>query len=290
VVNAALAIVALTNSPLFNLEKTYFLIAGIAGVNPKTATLGSVCFAKYAVQVDLQYEFDAREIPLEWSTGYVPQGAASPDAYPPILYGTEVFELNDSLREEILPFARTASLKDSEAAIAYRAKFADQGNAYQPATGKPSIVKGDIASANVFFHGHLLSEAMEKYFKLITGGRGEYSMTCQEDTATLGALLRAALNKQVDFSRIIIQRTGSNFDRPFSRTSMSAIPLHANHGGFEPSIENIWRAGIKVVQGILDHWSERFENGIPPKNYIGDIFGSLGGDPDFGPGRRIPLQ
>ena len=45
------------------------MIAGIAGINPKVATLGSVAFAKYAVQVALQYEFDAREIPANFTTG-----------------------------------------------------------------------------------------------------------------------------------------------------------------------------------------------------------------------------
>jgi purine nucleoside permease len=61
-INAATSIASLVMSPKFDLTKTYFLIAGIAGVNPKVATLGSVAFAKYAIQIALQYEFDAREV------------------------------------------------------------------------------------------------------------------------------------------------------------------------------------------------------------------------------------
>lgn len=68
-INAASTITALTFSPLFDFTSTYFLIAGIAGVNPEVATLGSVTFARYAVQVALQYEFDAREIPDNYTTG-----------------------------------------------------------------------------------------------------------------------------------------------------------------------------------------------------------------------------
>lgn len=45
------------------------MIAGIAGISPKVATLGSVTFARYAIQVALQYEFDAREIPENFTTG-----------------------------------------------------------------------------------------------------------------------------------------------------------------------------------------------------------------------------
>lgn len=81
-INAASTISALVLSPYFDLTKTYFMVAGIAGVNPEVATTGSVTFARYAVQVALQYEFDAREIPGNFSTGYVPQGAYSPDGYP----------------------------------------------------------------------------------------------------------------------------------------------------------------------------------------------------------------
>ena len=47
------------------------MVGGIAGINPKIATLGSVTFARYAVQVALQYEFDAREIPDNLTTGSV---------------------------------------------------------------------------------------------------------------------------------------------------------------------------------------------------------------------------
>jgi len=51
-----------------------------------------------------------------------------------------------------------------------------------------------------------------------------------------------------------------------------------------PAIANIYAAGVKIAKGIVDDWDCTFEAGIKPTNYVGDIFGSLGGDPDFGPG------
>jgi len=85
-INAAATITALVLSPLFDLQSTYFLIGGIAGVNPEVATICSVTFARYAVQVALQYEIDAREIPANFSNGYVPLGSMSPDQYPLSIY------------------------------------------------------------------------------------------------------------------------------------------------------------------------------------------------------------
>jgi purine nucleoside permease len=98
-INAAVSISSLVASGLFDLTTTYFMIAGIAGVNPKYGTLGDVAFCKCPVQVALQYEFDAREIPANFSMGYGPQGSTSPDEYPQSVYGTEVFEVDENLRD-----------------------------------------------------------------------------------------------------------------------------------------------------------------------------------------------
>lgn len=34
----------------------------------------------------------------------------------------------------------------------------------------------------------------------------------------------------------------------------------------------------------MDEWNCTFKDGVKASNYIGDVFGSLGGEPDFGPG------
>ena len=68
-INAATTIASLVRSPRFDLTTTYFMVAGIAGVNPEHATICSVTFSRYAVQVALQYEFSQFEIPTNFSTG-----------------------------------------------------------------------------------------------------------------------------------------------------------------------------------------------------------------------------
>ena len=106
----------------------------------------------------------------------------------------------------------------------------------------------------------------------------------REDNATLEALLRGAIANLTDFSRIIVMRTASDFDRPFAGEADTTNLFYADQGGFDPAIANIYLAGIKVVEGIIDAWDSTFLKGIPATNYVGDIFGSLGGIPDFGPG------
>ncbi|KAK8217482.1 hypothetical protein M8818_001240 [Zalaria obscura] len=282
-INAAVTIGSLVRSPRFDLTSTYFLIAGIAGVNPEVATIGSVTFAKYAIQVALQYEFDPREIPANFSTGYIPQGSVTPDQYPQSIYGTEVFEFNENLRDMAYNFAKNVTLNDSDASIAYRANYAT-ADVYAAGAAGPDVYKCDVATSDVYYSGTILSTAFGNYTNLVTNGSGLYCTTAQEDNATAESLLRAAIEKLIDFSRIIVMRTASDFDRPYPGEDATYNLLYADQGAFEPAVQNIYRAGVKVVEGILDGWNTTFAKGVNASNYVGDIFGTLGGSPDFGPG------
>ncbi|KAF5022633.1 hypothetical protein F66182_5309 [Fusarium sp. NRRL 66182] len=281
-INAALSISALLASHLFDLTRTYFLLTGIAGVNPKRATIGSVAFARFAVQVDTQLEFDAREVPSEWGAGYVPMGAHDIHQFPAIVHGSEVFELNSALRDYALSVAKTITLQDTLEAAEDRKLWHNSPDAiFGAATQKPAVIKGDVLSSNTFWHGHRLSEAMERVARVYTSGQAEYTMTAQEDNALLAGLLNAALQGKVDFSRIILIRSASNFDRGH-QDKPHELPFVMDKGGLGPSTRNLYATALKVIEGILQDWSPRFEAGIPPQNYIGDIFGSLGGTPGFG--------
>lgn len=119
--------------------------------------------------------------------------------------------------------------------------------------------------------------------KSYTTGNAEYVMTAQEDTAILAALLRAAIRGKVDFSRILITRAGSDFDRQPSDAILE-LPLDMDRsGGLEPALRNLYLAGASIVQGILRCWCDQFEKGLEDENYVGDYFASLGGRPDFLP-------
>ncbi|KAL4808286.1 purine nucleoside permease [Aspergillus unguis] len=285
-INAAATISALTFSNQFNLTSTYFFLAGIAGVNPEVAPTASVTFARFAVQVALQYEFDAREIPANMSTGYLPQGSTNTitNQYPSSIYGTEVFEVNSELRSIAAKLAKNATLADSESAKKYRALYASESGIYDAATKDPFVIECDVATSDVYYSGRLLGEAFSNTTDTLTNGKGLYCTSAQEDNATLEVLLRGAIAKLVDFSRIIIMRTASDFDRPYlGESPLENLFTADEQGASQPAFENLYRAGIRVIEGILGGWDEKFGKGVKPSNYVGDVFGSLGGEPDFGP-------
>lgn len=104
------------------------------------------------------------------------------------------------------------------------------------------------------------------------------------DNAHLEVFLRGDLAGQVDYSRVAIMRTASDFDRaPPDETEVYHL-LYADQQGFEPSIENIFIAGHAIVEDVLGKWSGVYEKGIKSENYLGDLFDSLGGKikPDIG--------
>ncbi len=171
-----------------------------------------------------------------------------------------------------------AKLNDSDAAAADREKYV------YPAAKKPPVVLGcDVATSDNFYSGKILGEAASNMTTLLTNGTAVYCTSAQEDNATLEAMTRAALAKKVDFSRIMIMRTASDFDRPAGNESAYQNLFFSDGVGYPLSVANIYIAGIKVVTDIISNWDSVYAGGIKPTNYIGDIFGTLGGKPDFGP-------
>ncbi|KOS23395.1 Uncharacterized protein ESCO_006623 [Escovopsis weberi] len=281
-INSAASATALLLSPLLDLSRTYFLVAGIAGVNPRHATIGSVALARFAVQVALQYEIDARSLPPDWPTGYIAYGREYPLQYPCITYGTEVFELNAALRDAAFALAAAASLRDDDEPRRYRATYAAAGPAYGMAVRPPAVVRCDSATSDVYYSGVRLAQAFENTTALWTNQSGVYCMSAQEDNALLEVLVRGAVHGLVDFARVIAMRAGSNFDRPPPDRSDWEHLTGTNQNGFHIAIDNLFNAGIQIVKGILTAWDCTYDKGIAPTNYVGDIFGSLGGHPDFG--------
>ncbi|RQS62972.1 purine nucleoside permease [Burkholderia sp. Bp8963] len=256
--NAAASIMALTFSPRFDLRHTYFLISGIAGVDPAQGTVGSAAWANYLVDFGLQWELDAREIPAGWNTGYLGINTKSPTDKPPLDYRTEVFQLNPQLADAAYALSRNVALADSTQAQAARAKFG-----YAPANQLPSVIRCDTSSGNTWFSGTLLGERARQWTKILTDGKGTYCMTAQEDNASFEALKRAASVKRVDLSRVAVLRTGSDFDRPYQgQTSADNLLNYADQGGFAPATENLYRAGNPLVQDIVTHWGE-WRGGVP---------------------------
>ncbi len=255
--NAASSISVLAFSGRFDLSKTYFLIAGIAGVDPAYGTLGSAHWARYAIDGGLQNEIDAREAPADWSTGYVAIGAGAPGQKVALRYGSEIYRLDEALLQAAYRLTKDVKLADGDAAEAYRAKYGSG-----PGAAPPEVTICDTVSSDTWWHGAKLAEAMEAWAKLVTDGAAEACTTQQEDNATLTALERGSDAQLLDFHRVAVLRTASNFDREAPGQS-AAESLAANSGGYLPAVANAYRVGGALAHAIVADW-DAWSRG-PPK-------------------------
>src|ERR1700674_4063967 len=97
---AAASIMALGMDPRFDLRKAYWLVAGIAGIDPADGSVGSAAWAEWVVDGDLAHEIDAREIPPDWKTGYIPLRKSTPYEMPRRVPDEgECYQLNPGLVE-----------------------------------------------------------------------------------------------------------------------------------------------------------------------------------------------
>jgi purine nucleoside permease len=255
--NVAASISALVLSDLFDLRDAYFLIAGIAGIDPTQGTLGSAAWARYLVDYGIAWELDGREKGDDWPTGYLGINTMSPAQKPPLDYKTEVFQLDESLLQRALALSRTATLADSDTAAAYRAHW-DIAPANQP----PSVVQCDTAAGDTWWHGALLEQRAQDWTKLLTDGNGTYCTTQQEDNATYEALSRGAAAGLLDLRRVAVLRTASNFDRPYPGQAAYDSLVTAISGGFVPSTQNLYNAGGPLVRDIVAQW-DLWKDGVP---------------------------
>jgi len=246
--NAASSIAALVQGGRFDLTTTYFLIAGIAGVDPAKGTLGSAHWARYAIDGGLQQEIDARQMPEGWNSGYLAIGAGAPGLKAKIHYGTEVYRLNEELLQAAFGLTKDVELSDSEEAKAYRARYG-----YPPAASAPKVTICDTISSDTWWYGERLASAMQARAKLATDGAADPCTTQQEDNATLTALKRGADAKLLDFSRILVLRTASDFDRE-APGQTAADSLMAKTGGYPLSVQNAYRVGGTLAHAIIAHW------------------------------------
>ncbi len=253
---AAASIMALGMDPRFDLTKAYWLVAGIAGMDPEDGTLGSAAWARFVVDGDLAHEIDIREAPDEWETGYIPLRKSTPYELPlqEDLEGA-VYELDESLASWAYELTRDVELPDSEQLQGAREPYGRYPAAQEP----PRVMRGDNLAAMTFWHGELLNDWANDWMRYFTDGRAEFTTSAMEETGTLQSLTFLDRAGKVDVGRVMVLRSGSNFtlqgDGSTAAESLAG-EKKGDYSAYLPSLEALWLAGRVVVTELVEGWSE----------------------------------
>jgi purine nucleoside permease len=258
--HAAATIMAVGLDPRFDFTHAYWLIAGIAGGSPDRISLGSAAWARWVVDGDLGYEIDAREIPPDWSTGYLPLRKKSPFEAPAEPLDGQVYSVNPTLASWAFHLTRAIPLEDSDKLKEIRSHF-DGDAAGRP----PYVTLGDEISSSTYWHGKLMDAWAAEWVKYFTGGEGEFATTAMEDTGTLQSLTYLARAGRIDLNRVMVLRTVSNYDRQPRGVSASESLARQRIGAYAaylPALEAAYRVGHAVVNELLSRWTQ-YESTIP---------------------------
>ena len=263
--HAASSIMALGMDPRFDLTRAYWILAGIAGIDPARGSVGSAAWASYAVDGDLGYEIDAREIPPDWPTGIVPYDRARPYQQPvPAVHSDwadQLFHLNEGLTGWAYHLTADMHLPDDATLKAVRAGYPAYPNAQRP----PFVLKGDTITADRFWLGARMAEWSEKWVDYWTGGKGIAVTSAEEDTGYLQALTLLAHAKRVDFNRVMDLRTASDYELPpqgKDAVQLLASEAHDELSAYKEALESAYLVGSRVVKELAQHW-DRYADRVP---------------------------
>ena len=259
---AAASVMALGLDKRFDFSRSYWLIAGIGGGDPADVSLASAVWAEHVLDGDLAYEIDARDIPADWPTGYIPLRRKQPYEEP-VRTDTEgeIYTLNQQLVNWAWSLTQNVSLPDSATMRASRARFVGFPNALKP----PFVTRGDDLSSSTFWHGKRLEDWANRWTRYYTHNQGNYMISAMEDSGTLQALTFLSSARRVDLNRVLVLRTVSNFDREApgvsAAESLATMGL-MNYSAFLPALNTAQTVGDKVVRYLVEHWAE-CENSVP---------------------------
>jgi purine nucleoside permease len=253
-------VMALVLSGQFDFTKTYWLINGIAGMNPSAGSIGSAAWSQYVIDGDVAYEIDSREADPSWPYGIIPIGSKVPNEKPkPQGWEPDVmaYKLNPGLVAWAFALTKDVVIPDNPKMAAYRALYVGFPNAQKP----PFVLLGDSFGTSRYWHGKTMTQWAIDWTKLWTDGKGNFALSDMEDQGFCNALRRLNGMGKVDFQRVMFLRTGSNYcmQAPGMDVSQS---MHEEYDGYIPSLEAAYRVGSKVLHELAGNW-DKYRDTIP---------------------------
>lgn len=252
-VNATASTMALGLDPRFDLTHAYFLFQGIAGVDPRAASMGSAAWARFVVG-DVAREIDAREMPKDWPYGWFPTGAKQPnppDTEAPTWHKSNLYTLNQPFVAWAYAQTRDLDLGDDDKVKAFRAKYTDADMA--PARQPPSVLLGDTFASDYYWHGRQMTRFAEDWVRLWSKGQGKFVMTEMEDSGFMEAVQRLDAAHKVDAKRVLVLRTGSNYCEPPPGHD-PVESLTTPYIGGRLALEANYKVGSAVLHKLVADW------------------------------------
>jgi purine nucleoside permease len=251
---AANSIEALGYDPRFDLTNAYWVVAAVGGVDPNQASLGSAAWMSEVVDIDFAYAIDPRQIPKDWTTGYIPWGRTTPFEQPVPDADSNLFSTNKSLTNWAFDTTKSFLLPDNSDLQRARSAYTDFPRALEP----PKVMLGDEATGQTFWGGSLWNRLAEQWVSYWTSGKGIFIMTAMEDSGILRALSSLSKAGKVAANRTLVLRTASNYSVEAPGQTPAEMRA-ADVNGFaaaalNSSLSAAYTVATAVIEKLIDGW------------------------------------
>lgn len=258
---AAASTMALGLDPRFDFTHAYWMLAGIAGIDPARGAQGSAAWAEWVVDGDIDNFVDPREIPPTWPDGHIPWDAVTP--FDPLGDNIgQMYHLNPGLVHWAFELTRDTPIRQTEAARRFGALFTNYPAAQQP----PRVMIGDNLASATYWQGTLGARWARRWVKLYTGGKGVFTTSSCEDSGFMQSITFLGHAGRIDPSRVLILRTASDYCIPHpGMTSAESLNYNSPNGAYmadREAFQSAFDVGKVVVDEVVNHW-DRYREHAP---------------------------
>ena len=261
-------VMALCLDPRFDLTHTYWIVDGIAGIDPAAGSIGSAVWAENVVDGDALREIDESEAPRGWPYGLFAIGTDAPGRLPTAqgtaggwggakLEYTMAYPLNRKLARWAYETSKAVELGDSPSLKAWRARYSGYPLAMLP----PHVMMGDALGSVRYWHGPRRTQWARDWVKAWTQGSGTFATTSMEAQDYVGTLTRMAAKGFLDINRVMVMRTASNYCMPPPGQDVTST-IGDESLGTSAALEAAYRTGAAVAHELLANWP-KYEKTTP---------------------------
>ena len=246
-VNAAMSLHAVLTDPRFDFSDAYIISTGCAGSARDTTVMGDVVLVTAAVDGDLGYRADARDLADAAGTTWFRE---------PKYDDTAVKILDPGLMERVYALVKDVALQTTENTRSFMARAFDHA---EWSVRDPKVLRGTTVTSDTYWKG----EYDHQNARLMTETYGcpdPFAVSEMEDAA-----LAVVLDRMGMLDRLIILRVSVNMDvfmngatpeQLWSRSFFEGLESDSNPEVldiFGPAMQNNFRVGSEIICAILEN-------------------------------------
>lgn len=254
---ASISVTALGLDPRFDVSESFWMFAGIAGIDPSFGSVGSAVWAETLVHAEEGYLFNEGALPEDWIFPVVPTVRTKPFEDPAPDPTSEAMVFHLPMTAYAYNLTKDIVLEDTPNLEKARSEFEPHSPAAQP----PSVRVGATVSGDFFWAGRYWTDFYRRWFRYWVNddqddNHASFATTAMEDTAIATALNGLDKAGRATKDRLLILRTASDYSyQPPGADLVDWVFSDSHMSPEDEAFEAAWLTGSPVIFDLLKNFS-----------------------------------